>query len=172
MLWCPNMTLSLPIKKLWDLEVELEKAMATHSSVLAWRIPGMGEPDGLQSMGSQRVGNDWSDLAAAAEVELLGHMVILLLVYGETPILFSTVAAPGYIPTNSVWGFPFFHILLTFVFCVLFEDSHSDRCEWYLTVVLICVSLMISDIQHVFICPLTICMSSLEKCLFSSSAQF
>ena len=40
--------------------------MATHSSILAWRIPGMGEPDGLLSMGSQRVRHDWSDLAAAA----------------------------------------------------------------------------------------------------------
>ena len=40
--------------------------MATHSSVLAWRIPGMGEPDGLPSMGLHRVGHDWSDLAAAA----------------------------------------------------------------------------------------------------------
>ena len=40
--------------------------MATHSSVLAWRIPGMGEPGGLQSMGSHRVGHDRSDLAAAA----------------------------------------------------------------------------------------------------------
>ena len=44
----------------------LEKEMATHSSVLAWRIPGMLEPDGLPSMGSHRVGYDWSDLAAAA----------------------------------------------------------------------------------------------------------
>ena len=44
----------------------LEKEMATHSSVLAWRIPGMGEPGGLPSMGSHRVGHDWSDLAAAA----------------------------------------------------------------------------------------------------------
>ena len=43
----------------------LEKAMATHSSVLAWRIPGTGEPGGL-SLGSHRVGHDWSDLAAAA----------------------------------------------------------------------------------------------------------
>ena len=38
--------------------------MATHSSVLAWRIPGMGEPSGLPSMGSHRAGHDWSDLAA------------------------------------------------------------------------------------------------------------
>ena len=40
--------------------------MATHSSVLAWRIPGSGEPGGLPSMGSHRVGHDWSDLAVAA----------------------------------------------------------------------------------------------------------
>ena len=43
----------------------LEKEMATHSSVLAWRIPRMGEPGGLPSMGSNRVGHDWSDLAAS-----------------------------------------------------------------------------------------------------------
>ena len=40
--------------------------MATHSSVLAWRIPGTGEPGGLLSLGSHRVGHDWSDIAAAA----------------------------------------------------------------------------------------------------------
>ena len=44
----------------------LEKEMATHSSVLAWRIPGKEEPCGLPSMGSHRVGHNWSDLAAAA----------------------------------------------------------------------------------------------------------
>ena len=44
----------------------LEKEMATHSSVLAWRIPGTGETGGPPSMGSHRVGHDWSDLAAAA----------------------------------------------------------------------------------------------------------
>ena len=41
--------------------------MATHTSILAWRIPGTGEPGGLPSMGSHRVGH-WSDLAAAAAV--------------------------------------------------------------------------------------------------------
>ena len=44
----------------------LEKEMATHSTVLAGRIPGTGEPAGLLSMGSHRVGHDWTDLAAAA----------------------------------------------------------------------------------------------------------
>ena len=43
----------------------LEKEMATHSRVLAWRIPGTGKPGGLLSMGSHTVGHDWSDLAAA-----------------------------------------------------------------------------------------------------------
>ena len=51
----------------------LEKEMATHSSVLAWRLPRTGEPGGLPSMGSHRVGHDRSDLAAAA-VMTLGHL--------------------------------------------------------------------------------------------------
>ena len=50
-----------------------EKEMATHSTVLAWRIPGMAEPGGLPSMGLQRVGHDWSDLAAAAAAELISN---------------------------------------------------------------------------------------------------
>ena len=44
----------------------LEKEMATHSSGIAWRIPGTGEPGGLPSMGLRRVRHNWSDLAAAA----------------------------------------------------------------------------------------------------------
>ena len=44
----------------------LEKEMATHSSILTWRIPGTGESGGLPSMGSHRVGHDGYDLAAAA----------------------------------------------------------------------------------------------------------
>ena len=47
--------------------------MVTHSSVLAWRIPGTGEPGGLPSMGSHRVGHDGSDLAAAAAADTLNQ---------------------------------------------------------------------------------------------------
>jgi len=49
----------------WFL-VGVEKDMATHSSVIAWRIPGTGQPGGLPSVESHRVRHDWSDLAAAA----------------------------------------------------------------------------------------------------------
>ena len=67
----------------------LEKEMATHSSVLVWRIPGTGEPGGLPSMGSHRIGHDWSDLAAAAAAALLCQqrsvvkaMVFPVVIYG------------------------------------------------------------------------------------------
>ena len=57
----------------------LEKEMATHSSVLAWRIPGTGEPCGLPSMGLHRVRHDWSDLAAAAAAAANLRLLIFLL---------------------------------------------------------------------------------------------
>ena len=62
---------------MWETRVQslgqeglLEKEMATHSSVLAWRIPGTGEPGGLPSMGSHGVGHDWNDLAAGLNYSL------------------------------------------------------------------------------------------------------
>ena len=57
----------------------LEKEMSTHSSVLAFRIPGTGEPGGLPSMVLHRVGHDWSDLAAvaAAALKLIGFVFLV-----------------------------------------------------------------------------------------------
>ena len=49
-----------PLSNPWNLYLCLEKAMAPHSSTVAWRIPWTEEPDGLQSMGSPRVGHDWA----------------------------------------------------------------------------------------------------------------
>ena len=67
----------------------LEKEMATHSSVLAWRIPGTGEPGGLLSLVSHRVGHDWSDLAAAAAFSIIQQM---LAIWSLVPLPFLNLA--------------------------------------------------------------------------------
>ena len=64
--------------------------MATHSSVLAWRIPGTAEPGGLPSMGSHRVRYDWSDLAIAAAVYYIFLKVVMKI---AAPLLNSFISA-------------------------------------------------------------------------------
>ena len=66
----------------------LEKEMATDSSVLAWRIPGMEEPGELLSMGSHRVGHDWSYLAAAVLSTHLGFLVAQII--NSLPAMWET----------------------------------------------------------------------------------
>ena len=80
----------------------LEKEMATHSSVLAWRIPGTGESGGLPSMGSHRVGHDWSDLAAA--VAALPHGYVCYSYFRKYPIYsIKKVYLSQNYPSPSPW---------------------------------------------------------------------
>ena len=75
--------------------------MATHSSVLAWRIPGTREPGGLPSMGSHRVGHDWSDTAAT---EAAGLLIVHLTVKFVRNYQMAHIVYFLPLPRNPFWG--------------------------------------------------------------------
>ena len=96
----------------------LEKEMATHSSVLAWRIPGTAEPGGLPSMGLHRAGQDSSDLAAAAAAALLNQdqATVTWDQYFLHPIWYFKLSITRFF-RRKIFRFPFlFFFLPTFHF--------------------------------------------------------
>ena len=107
------------------------------------------------------------------EVELLDQMVVLFLIFWGTSILFSIVAAPNFNSHQQCTKVPFYlHPLQRLLFLVFLIIDVLTSVSWYLIVVLIFTSLKINDVEHLYMHLLAIFVSSLEKCLFRSSAHF
>ena len=108
-------------------------------------------------------------------MELLGHKAVLFLVFWGISLLFFHRGCTSLHSHQQCRGLPFLYILANichlWVFSSFLMSAILPGVRCCLFVVLICISLMIRDVEHLFMCLLAMCMSSLGKHLFSSSAH-
>ena len=118
----------------------LEKEMATHSRVLAWTIQGLGEPGGLPSMGSHRVGHDWSDLAAAAAMMKTGILWVISL--NISLFHFSLVSLKLLSVGWFIFGADFLILILFITILFLTRELHNFFFNVFLSLFLLTSSLI------------------------------
>ena len=123
----------------------LEKEMAAHSSVLAWRIPGTGEPGGLPSMGSHRIRHDWSDLA---EHSTVNHV-------SETRISYNICIVPflfSQLPHQFMWTRWFSSKLhsVTFSASIATDTQLSQTLQLFMHPLFIYISADSDLLSHIF----------------------
>ena len=124
--------------------------MATHSGVLAWRIPGTEEPGGLPSMGSHRVGHDWSDLAAVAAaafscVDVCVSLIFLMISF-EVQMLLVLIMSTVFI-----------FVFVAYTYGVISKNLFLNLGSQRFTSVLfskgfIVLALMFSSLELIFVC--------------------